>query len=167
MLPSSLTKNQINRFNLQSIPHPPFYPPMCPPIRNLTLPPNPQYIVKLIQHPPFRALLVIHLSKSMPELITWNMSSLVRDNLDFHPSSIPLRPKASESASACKKRKPVHLPFHSRNWTGRSGPFLCLSVKLPKGNVRCVFQKRYCVCEGVMDSTSLSSIGIGQQNSRS
>jgi hypothetical protein len=27
-------------------------------------------------------------------------------------------------------------------------------------------QKRYRVCRGVMDSTSLSSIGIGYQNSR-
>lgn len=144
MLPSSLT--QESNQPLQ----PPIHPtPSCLPshVSSYTQP-HPQYIVKLIQHSPFRAFLVIHLCRSMPELITRNMSSLVRDNLDLHPSSITLS------------------PFHSRNQTGRLGLFLCLSVKLPKGNVRCVLQKRYRVCGGVMDSTSLSSIGIGYQNSR-
>jgi hypothetical protein len=167
MLPSSLIQEPNQQLQPPIHPTPPLYPPICPPIHNPTLPPHPQYLVKLIQHPPFWAFLVIHLSRSMPELIIWNMSSLVRDNLDLHPSSITLRPKASKSASACKRRKTVHLPFYSRKQTGRPGPFLCLSLKLPKGNVRYVLQKRYCVCGGVMDSTSLSSIGIGHQNSRS
>jgi hypothetical protein len=162
MLPSSLTQEPNQPLQ------PPIHPtPSCLPshVSSYTQP-HPQYIVKLIQHSPFWAFLVIHLCRSMPELITRNMSSLVRDNLDLHPSSITLSPKASKSASACKRRIPVHLPFHSRNQTGRLGPFLCLSMKLPKGNVRCVLQKRYRVCGGVMDSTSLSSIGIGYQNSR-
>lgn len=163
MLPSSLIQEPNQQLQPPIHPTLSFLPSHVPSYTQ----PHPQYIVKLIQHPLFRAFLVIHLSRNMPELIIWNMSSPVRDNLDLDPSSITSRPKASKSASACQRRKTVHLPFHSRNQTGRSGPILCLFVKLPKGNVRDVIQKRYRVCGGVMGSTSLSSIGIGHQNSRS